>query len=119
MGLKRKNTSHIRATQTTDRFRRPTLLRKFKEIQTVESAETSSLGNIESLEKYRLTTKKYQASLTFSGEAGEIMRELMSKLEVDSPNEVVLRAITLLVSAQGKEILLRDAKTGALEAVEV
>lgn len=116
MRLKHKNTVRIRATRTTEPLRRPPLLRKSQEIQTVESP---SPDNIESLAEHRVSTRKYEASLTFSGEAGEVIRELMSRLGVDSPNDVVLRAITLLVSAQGKEVLLRDAKTGALEAVEV
>jgi len=47
------------------------------------------------------------------------MRELMTDLRVNSPNEVAKRAIALLLSAREKDILLRDRKTGALEAVEI
>jgi len=79
----------------------------------------SESENVESLEKYRPGSRKYQVSLTLSGEAGASMSQLMTQLGAESPNEVVLRAIALLASAQGKEILLRDRKTGMTEAVEV
>ena len=75
--------------------------------------------NVESLESYRPTGRKYQVALTLSGGAGAAMSKLMTDLNADTPNEVVLRAIALLASAQGKEILLRDPKTGATEAIEV
>lgn len=75
--------------------------------------------NVESLAKYRPSGRKYQVSLTLSGEAGTSMSQLMTQLNAENPNEVVLRAIALLVSAQGKEILLRDRKTGTTEAIEV
>lgn len=74
---------------------------------------------VTNLDKYKPSGKTYEVSLKFSGEAGASMRDLMEKLEVDNPNEVALRAIALLLSAQGKDILLRDPKTGRSEAVEV
>jgi hypothetical protein len=75
--------------------------------------------NVESLAKYRPGSRKYQISLTLSGEAGASMSQLMTQLNAETPNEVVLRAIALLVSAQGKEILLRDRKSGMTETIEV
>lgn len=74
--------------------------------------------NVESLAMYRPYSRNYEVSLTFSGQAGAVMSELMTHLGVDTPNEVVKRAIPLLLSARGKEILLRDPKTGAIEIVE-
>jgi hypothetical protein len=119
MRLRWKNILPVRATEPTDRLDPAPILRQCKGLQAVGDFGRSKLENVETLAKYRPGTKKYQASLTFLGEAGTVIGELMTGLEVDSPNEVVLRAIGLLVSAQGKEILLRDLKTGALEAVEV
>lgn len=75
--------------------------------------------NVESLASYRPGSRKYQVSLTLSGEAGASMGLLMTQLNTGNPNEVVLRAIALLASAQGKDILLRDRKTGATEEIEV
>jgi hypothetical protein len=75
--------------------------------------------NVESLANYKPVSKTYWVSLAFSGEAGSAMSELMTKLKVDNPNEVVKPALALLLSAQGKEILLRDPETGAVEMVEV
>ena len=63
-------------------------------------------------------TKKYDVSLTFSGDAAKDMNELIANLGADNANEVAKRAIALLLSAQGKEILLRD-RNGKVEAVEV
>ena len=74
---------------------------------------------VENLEKYRPVSRKYQVSLTFSGEAGTSMSDLISKLNVCDPDEVILRAIALLVSVQEKEVLIRDPKTGLVEIVEV
>jgi hypothetical protein len=70
---------------------------------------------------YQTTERPYEVSLTFSDEAGRSMRELMTRLGTEDPNEVALRAIGLLVSAsaQGKEILLRDPKSGVEEAVDI
>src|SRR5215471_14351735 len=119
MRHKPKNTIPVLATEPTDRPDPTPVLRQHKGLNTVGDLGQSKPENVESLTKYGPSTKKYQASLTFSGEAGRVMGELMTRLEVDSPNEVVLRAIALLISAQGKEILLKDLKTGALDAVEV
>ena len=62
--------------------------------------------------------KTYQVSLTFSGDAAIAMRKLMNDLGVDNPNEVAKRAIALLLSAQGKEVVLNDPKTGTTEVIE-
>jgi len=75
--------------------------------------------NVESLESYRPGPEKYEVSLTFSGDAGESVRELIAELNAASPNELVVRAIALLCSARGKEILLIDPRTGHSEAVEI
>ena len=75
--------------------------------------------NVASFEKYRPAGKTYKVALNLSGAAGEDMSELMTRLNTENPNEVVLRAIALLISAQGKDILLRDRKTGASETVDV
>jgi len=77
------------------------------------------IENVPSLADYIPSSKAYEISLRFVGEAGATIRSLMVTLNVDSPNEVAKRAIALLASAQGKEVLLRDPKTGATEAVEV
>ncbi len=77
--------------------------------------------NVDNLDKYKPASKTlgvYDVSLTFSGNAGRNMSDLMDWLDVKTPNEVVLRAIALLLSAKGKEILLRDT-TGTIESVEV
>jgi hypothetical protein len=63
-------------------------------------------------------TKKYDVSLSFSGDAARGISELMADLGAADANEVAKRAIGLLLSAQGKEILLRD-RNGKVEAVEV
>jgi hypothetical protein len=119
MRLKPKNTLVVLATKQTERPDPAPVLPQRNRLKAVADFGRSKPENVESLAKYRPGTKKYQASLIFSGEASTAMRELMARLEVDSPNEVVLRSIALLVSAQGKEILLRDLRTGALESVEV
>jgi hypothetical protein len=63
-------------------------------------------------------SKKYDVSLAFSGDAARGMSELMTSLGAENANEVAKRAIALLLSAQGKEILLRD-RNGKVEAVDV
>lgn len=76
---------------------------------------------VDSLDQYKPTSTKlgvYEVSLTFSGNAGRNIKDLMDWLDVKTPNEVVLRAIALLLSAKGKEILLRD-NAGTVESVEV
>lgn len=76
---------------------------------------------VSNLDKYRPGSKKlgvYEVSLSFSGKAGENISDLMAELHASTPDEVVLRAIGLLLSAKGKEILLRD-EDGTVEAVEV
>jgi hypothetical protein len=75
--------------------------------------------SVESLAKYKPVSRNYKVSLTFSGEAGAAMSGLMTELGVNIPNEVAKLAIALLASARGKEILLRDPVTGAVEVVEL
>lgn len=45
---------------------------------------------IDSLDSYRPAAKKYEVSLTFSGDAGHDIEELMVTMAVATPNEVVL-----------------------------
>jgi len=118
MRLKPKRTLHVLATEPTGLPDSLPGLRQRKRPQAIEDSGRYKPAKVESLAMYRPDIKKYKASLIFSGEAGTVIGELMTKLEVDSANEVVLRAIALLVSAQGKEILLRDVETGAFETVE-
>jgi len=76
---------------------------------------------VDSLDQYKPASKKigeYEVSLTFSGSAGRSISDLMEWLDVKTPNEVVLRAIALLLSAKGKEILLKD-NAGTVESVEI
>lgn len=79
---------------------------------------SESAESVHSLNDYRPTGKTYQVSLTFSGDASQQIGDLMARLHTDDINEVVKRAIALLVSAKGKDILLRDPKTGSAEAVD-
>lgn len=76
-------------------------------------------ANVESLSSYRPSSKMYQVSITFSGEAAISMNELMIQLKAANPNDIVKRAIALLLAAQGKRILLLDPETGTAEAVEI
>jgi hypothetical protein len=83
------------------------------------SVEGRGLGMTENVTEFPAPGgKPLQVSLTFSGDAGTSMRRLMANLGVDSPNEVAIRAIALLLSAQGKEVLLRDPKTGVSEVFD-
>jgi len=74
--------------------------------------------NVENLEGYRPGIKIYHVSINFSGEAGAGIRDLMTDLGAESPNEVVKRAVALLLSVRGKEIIVREPRTGMLELVE-
>lgn len=73
---------------------------------------------VESLVDYMPRVMTHEVSLTFSGQAWAVMGKLMTSLDVDTANEVVKRAIPLLIWAQEKEILLRDPRTGMVEIVE-
>jgi hypothetical protein len=121
MGRRPKGKAYIRAVEPTDRLDsgRPLITRQRKGFETTENSERSGPEKIESLERYIPGGKKYEVSLTFSGEAGAKIGELMTKLDVDTPNEVVKLTIALLLSAQGKEILFRDPETGVVEVVDV
>lgn len=123
-GMRRKpknRTSVLAAAESTDRpsCEHVLSLRRRNGLRAVGDVRQPKPENVEDLEEYKPGIKKYQVSLTFSGEAGVVMSELMNKLDVDSPNEVVKFTIALLLSAQGKEILLRDLKSGVVEVVEV
>jgi hypothetical protein len=74
---------------------------------------------VTSLADYRPTGRSYEVSITFSGDAAVSMSKLMVQLKVDNPNDVVKRAIALLLTAEGKQILLVDPKTGTAETVEI
>ena len=77
--------------------------------------------SVDNFETYEASEKPVEVSLSLSGAAGRSLRQLMTRLNTDDPNEVALRAIGLLVSAtsQGKEILFRDPKTDTEEAVDI
>jgi len=76
---------------------------------------------VTSLSQYQPSGKKYEVSLTFSGDAATDIKDLMTWLSVDTPNEVALRAIALLhlAKSKGKEIALRDPKNGSYEDVDI
>jgi hypothetical protein len=92
--------------------------RQHKVAKAVQNLVSSCPENIESLANYKPRSKTYSVSLTFSGEACSVMSKLMAELKVDNPNEVIKPALSLLISALGKEILLRDPKTGIVDLVE-
>ena len=121
MGRKLKSMVPSPARAVADRFDscRAVASRQRKGLRATENFGQLSPQNVESLEKYMPGSEKYQVSLTFSGEAGARISELMAKLGVDTPNEVVKFTIALLLSAQGKEILFRDPETGVVQTVEV
>ncbi len=48
-----------------------------------------------------------EISVTFQGDALDVLRDLRRRLEVESEQEVVLRAVQLLVSSVGADIVLR------------
>jgi hypothetical protein len=77
--------------------------------------------SVSSLNKYQPSGKKYEVSLTFSGDAATDIKDLMTWLEVENPNEVALRAIALLhlAKSKGKDIALRDPKNGSYEDVDI
>jgi hypothetical protein len=113
-----KNRTHALAVKPGGRSSPNATWQHGKALRAVGDARPPEAENVESLDQYRPRTRKYEVSLTFSGQAGAAMDELMVSLNVETPNEVVLHAIPLLLSAQGKEILLRDPKTGVVEVVE-
>lgn len=88
-----------------------------KTLRAIRASGQPTAENVENLAKYRPRTREYEVSLTFSGQAAADMNELMSDLDVDTPSEVIKHAIPLLLSARGKEILLRDPKTGTIEII--
>lgn len=75
--------------------------------------------NVESLDSFRPGPKTYPVSITFSGEAGVSFARLMADFKTTNPNDVVKRAIGLLLAARGKEIVLRDPETGDSEVIVV
>jgi hypothetical protein len=76
---------------------------------------------VTSFDRYQPSGKKYEVSLSFSGDAAVDIKDLMAWLGVDSPNDVALRAIALLHLAQskGKELALRDPTSGSYEDVDI
>ena len=87
-------------------------------LQAVGDYTRSAPENVESLDGYRPEIKIYHVSINFSGQAGAGIRDLMTDLDAENPNEVVKRAVALLLSARGKEIFLREPRTGMVELVE-
>lgn len=114
-----KSSTPVLAMKTADRSTPAVTRRHRRALHAGRDPGQPERENIESLAMYRPGSRNYEVSLTFSGQAGAVMSELMTHLGVDTPNEVVKRAIPLLLSARGKEILLRDPKTGAIEIVEI
>lgn len=106
------------ATPQVDRGDPAVLMHQRGRLQTANDPEQSVTESVESLAEYRPRSRKYEVSLTFSGDAGTALSELMTELGVSSANEVVKLSIALLVSARGKEILLRDPKTAIVEIAE-
>ena len=117
LGTSPKSATPVLAIKPTGRPRTASRQRR-KSLRAVRAPEQPAPENVENLATYRALTREYQVSLTFSGQAAAVISELMKDLGVDTPNEVVKQAIPLLLSARGKEILLRDPATGAIEIVK-
>lgn len=115
---KAKNTFPHSVTPQVDRTDPATLMRQRRGLQSAKDLDRPVTESVESLAKYRPRSRKYEVSLTFSGDAGTALSELMRELGVSNANEVVKLSIALLVSARGKEILLRDPKTAVVEIAE-
>lgn len=118
-GRSPKSTIPYSATGRTDRADAAVLTHRRRGLGGAIGPDQLVTESVESLAKYRPGSRKYEVSLTFSGEAGNAMSQLMTDLGVNSANEVVKLTIALLVSARGKEILLRDPVTGVMEMVEL
>jgi hypothetical protein len=58
-------------------------------------------------------------SLEFTGEAAAELADLMSKLKTTDADSLALKALGLLASAKGKEIILRDPLTGDTAGVDL
>jgi hypothetical protein len=118
LGRTRKNRTPVLGVKPGGRPVSDITQRQRKALHAGGGSEQPKPENVESLTDYRPCEMKYEVSLSFSGQAGAVMSELMTNLHVDTPNDLAKRAIALLLSAQGKEILLRDPKTGGVRAVE-
>lgn len=102
------------STRNPDHLR----VRKRRSLQVAGNLTQQVPENVESLEEYRPGIKTYRVAINFSGEAGAGISNLMAELNAGSPNEVVKRAVALLLSARGKEIILREPETGLVELVK-
>ena len=112
-----KNSTPVLALKPHSRSPAVTRRRRKTTLHTTRASEQPTTENVESLAMYRPSSREYEVSLTFSGQAAAVMSALMNDLDVDTPSEVIKHAIPLLLSTRGKEILLRDPKTGAIEIV--
>ena len=64
--------------------------------------------------------KKQQLEVTFSGQAYEEINKLVKELQnVNDGTEVILRGLGLLISARGKDVILKDKHSGASEVVDI
>jgi len=106
-------------TPRADRTNLAELVRQGRRLRAVKDCARAGVEHVESLANYKPVSRHYEVSLSLSGEAGVAMSGLMTDLGVNSPNEVVKLTIALLVSARGKEILLRDLMTGTVEVVNL
>ena len=94
-------------------------LSEHKIVQSSGDVSEPTPENVERLDNYKPRGRTYKVSLIFAGEASSAISKLMTELKAENPNDVIKHALALLLSAQGKEILLRDPKTGAVTLVEI
>ena len=62
----------------------------------------------------RLSGEEESVTVTFTGDALRVLRNLQTELKVANEEEVVLRGVQLLLSAVGKEVVLRDSNRSEL-----
>ncbi len=55
-----------------------------------------------------LPSQPDEVTVTFTGDALEVLRNLRDELGVETEQDAVLQGVRLLVSAVGKEVLLRQ-----------
>ncbi len=55
-----------------------------------------------------LPSQPEEVTVTFTGDALEVLRKLRDELGVETEQDAVLQGVRLLVSAVGKEVLLRQ-----------
>lgn len=64
--------------------------------------------------------KKQQIEVVFTGQAYDEISKLVEELQnVNNGKEVVLRGLELLISARGKDIILKDKHSGASEFLTI